>query len=185
MTITPSRMIPLGTKAPEFVLKDVVSGKTVQFSGLHSEKAMVVLFMCNHCPFVRHIIKEVITLANDYIPQGIGFMAINSNDVKDYPADSPENMKKLAEELKFPFPYLYDETQEVAKAYGAECTPDFFIFDQSLACVYRGQFDDSRPGNPLLVTGQDLKSALDHLLKGEPISQNQKPSIGCNIKWKR
>ena len=184
MAVTPSQMIPLGTKAPDFNLHDVVSGKVLNLSDLKSDKATVVMFICNHCPFVKHIIKEVINVANQYIPKGISFIAINSNDVEDYPEDSPANMKKLAGDLKFPFPYLYDETQEIAKAYDAACTPDFFVFDQSLSCVYRGQFDDSRPGNKIPVTGKDLKASLDSIISGEPVPQDQKPSVGCNIKWK-
>lgn len=184
MALTPSRMIPLGTKAHEFTLKDVTSGKTLRLSELKSEKATVIIFMCNHCPYVKHLLKELITVANLYIPQGISFVGISSNDVEHYPDDSPENMKKLAKSLSFPFPYLYDETQEVAKAFGAECTPDFFVFDKNLSCVYRGQFDASKPGSAIPLTGNDLKTALDCILKGEPIPQDQKPSIGCNIKWK-
>jgi len=184
MAVTPSQMIPLGTKAPDFSLQDVVSGKVLNLSDLKSNKATVIMFICNHCPFVKHIIKELINVANQYTPKGISFIAINSNDVEDYPEDSPPNMKKLAEELMFPFPYLYDETQEIAKAYDAACTPDFYVFDQSLSCVYRGQFDDSRPGNQIPVTGKDLKAALDSIISGEPVPQDQKPSIGCNIKWK-
>ncbi|EKE10556.1 MAG: Thioredoxin family protein [uncultured bacterium] len=184
MAVTPSQMIPLGTKAPNFTLKDVVSGKTVSLSQLKSKKANVVVFMCAHCPFVKHVEKELVKLANDFIPKGVSFIAISSNDVLSYPEDSPENMKRQAKDFKFPFPYLYDETQEIARAYGAECTPDFFVFDDSLHCVYRGQFDDSRPGNQMPVTGEDLRKALRCLLEGKPISENQKPSSGCNIKWK-
>lgn len=184
MALTPSHMIPLNTRASEFSLQDVVSGKEISLSEVKSANATVIMFICNHCPFVKHIQKELITLAHGYILQGVTFIAINSNDAKAYPDDSPQNMKKVAEDLKFPFPYLYDETQEVAKAYHATCTPDFFVFDKNLECVYRGQFDDSRPGNTISVTGKDLRVALECLLKGERISANQKPSIGCNIKWK-
>src|SRR3990167_3905544 len=184
MAITPSRMIPLGTKAPEFTLEDVTSGKTLSLSQLKSDKATVVVFMCAHCPFVKHLEKELVKVANHYIPKGIRFIAISSNDVVSHPDDSPENMKRQAEDYGFPFPYFYDSTQDVARAYGAECTPDFFVFDNALQCVYRGQFDDSRPGNQTPVTGKDLKEALDCLLEGRPISETQKPSIGCNIKWK-
>lgn len=184
MALTPSTMVPLGTKAPEFSLKDVISGKMLTLSQLKSDKASVVMFICNHCPFVKHVRKELVHVANDYIPKGVSFIAINSNDVQQYPEDSPENMMRTAEELKFPFPYLYDETQDVAKTYDAACTPDFFIFDQDLKCVYRGQFDDSRPGNDIPVTGKDLKNALSCLLNGDSVPQDQKPSIGCNIKWK-
>jgi peroxiredoxin len=184
MTITLSRMIPLGTKAPDFTLRDVVSGKTLSLSQLKSEKAIVVMFICAHCPFVRHIIRDLVKLANQYIPKGISFITISSNDAESYPMDSPENLKKQAEEFAFPFPYFYDSTQEIARAYGAECTPDFFVFDSRLHCIYRGQFDDSRPGNQIPVTGNDLKSALDSILEEKPVSEIQKPNTGCNIKWK-
>lgn len=184
MTITPSQMIPLGTKAPDFILRDVISGKTLSLSQLKSEKATVVVFMCAHCPFVRHIIRDLVKIANQYIPKNVSFIAISSNDAESYPADSPENLKKQAEEFKFPFPYFYDSTQEIAHAYGAVCTPDFFVFDSNLHCIYRGQFDDSRPGNKISVTGKDLKAALDSILEGKPVSEVQKPNTGCNIKWK-
>lgn len=185
MTVVSSNMVPLNILAPSFTLENTLSGKIVSLSQLQSRNATVIVFMCNHCPFVKHIRQELINVATQYIPKGISFIAINSNDVKDYPEDSPENMKKVAEELQFPFPYLYDETQEVAKAYDAACTPDFFVFDGDLKCVYRGQFDNSRPNNGLPVTGKDLRMALDCLLKGEPVPQDQKPSVGCNIKWKK
>ncbi|GFR38258.1 thioredoxin family protein [Insulibacter thermoxylanivorax] len=184
MAQTPSNMIPLGTQAPDFTLKDVVSGEKKSLSELKSDRATVIMFICNHCPFVKHVLDGLLQLANDYIPRGISFIAINSNDVEAYPDDSPENMKKLAEEKKFPFVYLFDETQEVAKAYQAACTPDFYIFDGSMKLVYRGQLDDSRPGNEIPVTGKDIRAALDAILAGEPVSEDQKPSIGCNIKWK-
>lgn len=184
MAVTPSHMIPLGTNAPDFSLPDVASGKMVSLSDLKSDKATVVMFICNHCPFVKHVRKELVALAKEYASQGIRFIAINSNDVEQYPEDAPLHMKTIAKEWGFSFPYLYDETQRVAKAYRAACTPDFFVFDQNLECVYRGQFDDSRPNNNLPVTGKDLKFALDCLLKGVPIPEVQKPSIGCNIKWK-
>lgn len=184
MAITPSQMIPLGTKAPDFTLRDVASGKTLSLSQLKSEKATVVMFICAHCPFVRHVIREVVKVANHYLPKGISFIAISSNDVESYPSDSPDNLKRQAEEFKFPFPYFYDSTQEIAHAYRAECTPDFFVFDSGLHCAYRGQFDDSRPGNEIPVTGKDLKAALDAILEGKPVSEVQKPNTGCNIKWK-
>lgn len=184
MAVTPSNMIPLGTKAPDFILRDVVSGKEMTLSRLKSDKATVIMFICNHCPFVHHIQKELINVANQYIPQGVSFAAISANDVSQYPDDGPQGMKKVAEALKFPFPYFYDESQDVARAYEAACTPDFFVFDMNLKCVYRGQFDESRPGNNIPVSGNDLKTALDCLLKGNPVPQDQKPSIGCNIKWK-
>jgi len=185
MPITPSTMIPLGTQAPDFTLFDTVSGKTLALKNLKSDKATVLIFMCNHCPFVKHIRNELIHVARDYMPDGVNFIAINSNDPQQYSEDSPENMKHVAEELKFPFPYLFDGTQEVAKAYDAVCTPDFFIFDSNMKCVYRGQFDDSRPSNDIPVTGKDLRTALDALLENRPVPQDQKPSIGCNIKWKK
>lgn len=178
-------MIPLGTKAPSFSLRDTLSGKHFTLSQLKSDRATVIMFLCNHCPFVKHIQSEIIHVAHQYIPEGISFIAINSNDASAYSEDSPHNMKKIAEDLKFPFPYLYDDTQEVAHAYGAECTPDFFVYDRGLSCVYRGRFDDSRPNNHIPITGKDLKTALDCILKDEPVPQNQKPSTGCDIKWKR
>lgn len=184
MAVVSSNMTSLNTVASSFKLKDTISGKTFSLSELKSTKATVIVFMCNHCPFVKHILQELINVANDYIPKGVSFIAINANDIESYPEDSPENMKKVAKELHFPFPYLFDETQEVAKAYNAMCTPDFFIYDQNLKCVYQGQFDDSRPGNGVPVTGTDLKMALESLLKDEPIPQNQKASMGCSIKWK-
>ncbi|HEY8529514.1 MAG TPA: thioredoxin family protein [Paenibacillaceae bacterium] len=185
MADTPSKMIPLGTVASDFALTDAVSGKTMSLSELKSGIATVIVFMCNHCPFVRHIIDQLVQTANDYIPKGIRFIAINSNDPEQYPEDSPEEMKKWAEQKRFPFPYLFDATQEVARAYGAACTPDFFVFDGNLRLVYRGQFDGSRPGNGVPVTGSDLRAALDCLLEGRPVPSDQKPSLGCNIKWKK
>jgi hypothetical protein len=142
------------------------------------------MFICNHCPFVKHVQGELVKVASDYQPKGIAFVAISANDVRSYPDDSPENMKAVAERLGYPFPYLYDESQEVARSYKAACTPDFYIFDGDLRLVYRGQLDDSRPGNRVPVTGSDLRAALDAILAGRPVDANQKPSIGCNIKWK-
>lgn len=185
MAATPSNMIPLGTVASDFALTDAVSGKTMSLSELKSDIATVIVFMCNHCPYVRHIIDQLVQTANDYIPKGIRFVAINSNDAEQYPEDSPEEMKKWAEQKRFPFPYLFDATQEVARAYGAACTPDFFVFDGNLRLVYRGQFDGSRPGSGVPVTGSDLRAALDCLLEGRPVPTDQKPSLGCNIKWKK
>lgn len=184
MAQTPSTMVSLGTKAPNFSLPDTVSGKNLSLENLKSEKATVIMFICNHCPFVKHVNKELVRLANDYIPKGISFIGISSNDVANYPEDSPEKMKQVAKELGYPFPYLYDESQEVARAYDAACTPDFFIYDKELKLVYRGQLDDSRPSNGIPVTGKDIRAALDCLLGGKLISSEQKPSIGCNIKWK-
>ena len=185
MVATPSVMIPLGTAAPDFNLPDTVSGEDFSLGALKSDNATVVMFICNHCPFVKHVQPELVQLAKDYQPSGIAFVAISSNDVDNYPADSPENMKADAERLGYPFPYLYDESQEVARAYSAACTPDFFIFDGDLKLVYRGQLDDSRPGNGVPVTGRDIRNALDNILGGQPVGAEQRPSVGCNIKWKK
>lgn len=184
MAKTPSSMIPLGTRAPDFTLLDAVSGQTKSLQDLKSNVATVIMFICNHCPFVKHIREELAALANQYQPEGISFIAINANDVDHYPEDSPENMAQEAQTYGYRFPYLYDETQQVAKAYDAQCTPDFFIFDADLACVYRGQLDNSRPGNGIPVTGVDMRAALDNILAAKPINPQQKPSVGCNIKWK-
>ncbi|WP_166241856.1 redoxin domain-containing protein [Paenibacillus turpanensis] len=177
-------MVALGTKAPDFSLPNVVSGTTVSLQDIKSDRATLVMFICNHCPFVKHVMDELVQLGRDYIPKGVSVIAISSNDAEQYPDDSPEEMKKLAQEKSFPFPYLYDETQQVAKAFDAACTPDFYILDGSLSIVYRGQLDDSRPGNDVPVTGKDIRTALDALLSGSPVSQEQRPSLGCNIKWK-
>jgi thiol-disulfide isomerase/thioredoxin len=185
MAQTLSNMVPLGTTASDFILPDTISGKILSLSELKSNKGTLIMFICNHCPFVKHVNKELVRLANDYIPKGISFIAISSNDVTNYPEDSPEKMKEVAQALRYPFPYLYDESQEVARAYGAACTPDFFIYDKSLKLVYRGQLDDSRPSNGIPVSGKDIRAALDCLLAGKPISHEQKPSMGCNIKWKK
>jgi thiol-disulfide isomerase/thioredoxin len=184
MAATETTQIPLGFKAPDFKLPDAVSGREMSLDDLKGEHATVVMFICNHCPFVKHINPELVRLANDYMPKGVSFIAINSNDVENYPEDSPENMKLYAERLGYPFPYLFDETQEVARAYHAACTPDFSIFDKDLLCVYRGQLDGSRPGNSVPNDGRDIRSALDNILSGRPVSSDQKPSLGCNIKWK-
>ena len=184
MVKTASSMIPLGTKAAGFALLDAVSGKKRNLQELQSDVATVIMFICNHCPFVKHIRTELATLANNYQPQGVAIIAINSNDAETYPEDSPDNMKIEAQTYGYSFPYLYDETQQVAKAYGAECTPDFYVFDGSMVCVYRGQLDDSRPGNGIEVTGKDLRAALDSVISNNSVNEDQKPSIGCNIKWK-
>jgi peroxiredoxin len=184
MAATPSTMMPLGTIAPSFTLLDTVSSKTYSLSELRGEKGTVLMFLCNHCPYVLHVNEEIVKIANEYQAKGISFIAISSNDVVNYPQDSPEMMKVQAEKVGYTFPYLYDETQDVARAYDAACTPDIFLFDEKLACVYRGQLDDSRPKNDVPVTGKDLRNALDSLLDGKEISENQIPSIGCNIKWK-
>lgn len=184
MARTPSNMLPLGTVAPHFELKDVTTRSSIRLSETPHYNATVIMFICNHCPFVKHINNELTRLANDYIPKGIRFLAINSNDVENYPDDSPENMILSAKLYQYPFPYLFDETQEVAKAYNAACTPDFFVFDSHLSLMYRGQLDDSRPGNSVPVTGESLRQALDCILNNKALDFEQKPSIGCNIKWK-
>jgi len=184
MVETPSKMVPLGTKAPDFTLPDTISGKRMSLEELKSEQATVVMFICNHCPYVKHLQGQLVELANDYIPQGVAFIAISSNDADGYPEDRPERMQEVAQRLGYPFPYLYDEPQEVAKAYKAACTPDFYIFDQEMKLVYRGQLDSSRPNSGVPVTGQDVRSALDNLLAGKPVDPHQVPSLGCNIKWK-
>ena len=184
MAQTPSNMMPLGTQAPKFTLPDTISGKDLNLKDLKGEKATVIMFICNHCPFVKHIEDELVKLGQEYPAKGVSLVAISANDVESYPQDSPEKMKQLAESLGYNFPYLYDETQEVAKAYEAACTPDFYIFNERLECAYRGQLDDSRPGNNVPVTGSDLRDALNSILSGVQISQNQKPSVGCNIKWR-
>ncbi len=183
MALTPSNMMPLGTRAPDFTLPDTVSGAQKTLSGLKSETATVIMFICNHCPFVRHVRHELLNISREYQPKGISFIAISANDAAEYPDDSPENMKRTAQELQFSFPYLYDASQDVARSYQAACTPDLYVFDRDLACVYRGQLDDSRPGNNIPVTGHDLRQALDDVLAGKPVNQVQKPSTGCNIKW--
>ena len=182
MAQTPSNMLPLGTRAPDFTLPDTVSSRNLSLDQLKGGKGTVVMFICNHCPFVQHINAGLVQAAKDYQGKGIAFVAISSNDVATYPDDSPERMKETARQAGYPFAYLYDESQAVAKAYQAACTPDLYLFDASLACVYRGQFDDARPGNGAPVTGKDLRAAMDALLAGKPISPAQKPSVGCNIK---
>jgi thiol-disulfide isomerase/thioredoxin len=184
MVLTPSTMLPLGTGAPDFKLWCAVNEREYSLDDLKSDKATVIMFICNHCPYVKHVQIGLVELASDYTRKGISFIAINSNDVENYPDDSPENMKLVAERIGYTFPYLFDENQEVAKAYDAACTPDFYIFDGDLSCVYRGQMDDSRPGNGKPVTGEHIRDALDRLLDGESVSEEQIPSIGCNIKWK-
>lgn len=184
MVQTSSNMMPLGTIAPEFNLLDTVSGEYKNLQELKGEKATLIMFICNHCPFVKHIEEQLVKLGQDYLAKDISVIAISSNDVESYPDDSPNKMKQLAESLGYSFPYLYDESQDVAKAYDAACTPDFYIFDKDMKCVYRGQFDDSRPGNNIPVSGADVRNVLDAILNGSKISDVQKPSIGCNIKWK-
>lgn len=185
MAETPSTMIPLGTKAPDFKLLDTCSGKLVSLQELKSSVATVIMFICNHCPYVIHIQKHLVAFANVYQKRGMRFIAISSNDAKHYPADAPDKMAIEAHNNQYPFPYLYDETQETAKAYRAACTPDLYVFDKNLLCVYRGRFDDSTPGNRRPVTGNDLREALDNVLAGRSVDWDQKPSVGCNIKWRK
>ena len=184
MARTPSNMLPLGTQAPNFKLLDTVSDTTLSLEQLKGEKGTVILFICNHCPFVIHVNTELVRLANAYTSKGIAFIAISSNDAINYPQDGPDKMKEHAISEAYPFPYLYDASQEVAKAYDAACTPDLFLFDANLSLTYRGQLDNSRPGNDIPVTGKDLSHAMDCLLAHTKNEQPQKPSIGCNIKWK-
>jgi len=184
MARTESNEFKNGTKAPDFNLLNTIDDNFLSLDKAKGEKGTVIMFICNHCPFVIHVNEELVKLANEYQPKGINFIAISANDVENYPQDAPHLMKKLAEEESFPFPYLYDETQEVAKAYNAACTPDFYVFDADLKAVYHGQLDDSRPGNGKPVTGIDLRNSLDNLLENKSVLENQKPSIGCGIKWK-
>jgi peroxiredoxin len=184
MVKTLSTMLELGTPAPDFVLPDVVSGKTVSLDSVSGKKALLVMFICRHCPFVKHIEEELARLGRDYRDEYVAIVAISSNDADTFPDDRPESLKEMAEQLGIAFPYLYDETQEVAMAYAAACTPDFYLFDESRLLVYRGQLDDSRPCNGVPVTGRDLRAAIDSVLSGQPVIEDQKPSIGCNIKWK-
>ncbi len=184
MAVTASKMLTLGIPAPNFSLPDT-EGNIVSPANFEESPALLVIFMCNHCPFVKHILSDLVSLAKEYQAKGVAVVGINSNDVANYPEDSPQMMAKLAEEAGFTFPYLYDETQEVAKAYQAACTPDFFLFDKERRLAYRGQMDDSRPSNNIPVTGLDLIKAMDAVLAGRKVSNEQKPSIGCNIKWKQ
>lgn len=183
MALTPSTMLPLGTAAPDFKLPDA-DGKTVALADFKGRPALLVIFMCNHCPYVKHIRAGLAQLARDYLPRGVALVGINANDAANYPEDSPARMKEEVKSAGYLFPYLHDETQAVARAYRAACTPDVYLFDQSRRLVYRGQFDDSRPGNGIPVTGKDLRAALDSVLAGQPVAPDQKPGIGCNIKWK-
>jgi peroxiredoxin len=183
MALLTSTMMPLGTSAPDFSLPDTVSGATLSLQELRSPKATVILFICNHCPYVHHINKALVQVAHTYQAKGVRFVAISSNNVATHAQDAPEHMTQVAKEQGYPFPYLYDESQAVAKAYGAECTPDLFVFDTELKCAYRGRFDASRP-NMGQATGADLANALDALLANEPVDPEQHPSMGCSIKWK-
>lgn len=184
MARTPSNMLPLNTVASDFSLLDTVSGKINSLQDLKGEKATVIMFICNHCPFVIHVNEELVNVANSYSEKGVSFIAISSNDVINYPQDGPDKMTLHAKANNYPFPYLYDETQDVAKAYDAACTPDLYVFDKDMKLKYRGQLDDSRPGNEIPVSGKDLRNALDCVLENRDITAQQKPSIGCNIKWK-
>ncbi len=185
MALTHSSMLALGTKATDFKLMDTITGKSYRLlKEAKDSKATVIMFICNHCPYVKHVIHELVQLAKDYQAKSISFVAISANDAVNYPEDAPEKMTQLAKQLSFSFPYLYDETQSTAKVYQAACTPDFFIFDKDFFCVYRGQLDGSRPGNKIPVTGKDIRSALDNILQGKPLNPLQIPSMGCNIKWK-
>ncbi len=184
MAMTPSNMLPLGTVAPNFHLIDTVSDTTIGLNEAKGVKGTMIMFICNHCPFVIHVSPEISKMAKEYQSQGIQFIAISSNDVVNYPQDGPDLMRQVAQREDYSFPYLYDATQEVAKAYDAACTPDFYLFDHDLQLRYRGQLDDSRPGNGISLSGSDLRHAMDALLNNTDINAIQKPSIGCNIKWK-
>ncbi len=184
MANTLSNMLPLGTKAPDFNLLDTISDNLLSLHNLKGKLGTVIMFICNHCPFVLHVNNQLVKIAQDYSKKGISFIAISSNNAVNYPQDGPEKMKIQATNEQYPFPYLYDESQEIAKAYNAACTPDIYLFDADLKLNYRGQLDDSRPGNGIPVTGDDLRHALDCLIENKENTQLQKPSIGCNIKWK-
>ena len=185
MSATESNMLPLGTVAPTFSLVEPLTGKNCSLDELKSEKATLVMFICNHCPFVRHVNPQLVALALDYMPKGVSIIATSANDVESYPDDSPIKMAETAQRLGYPFPYLYDESQDVARAYHAACTPDFFLFDGEMKLVYRGQLDSSRPSNAIPVDGSDLRRAIDAVLAGKKVDERQLPSIGCNIKWKK
>jgi len=184
MALTQSTMFPLGNQAPTFTLPDTVSGTTVSLDELAGSVATVVMFICNHCPYVKHIDQGLLALVKDYQNDSVRFIAISSNDVNQFPEDAPDQMAQTAQHLGYPFPYLYDSTQAVARAYQAACTPDFYVFDASLLCVYRGRMDAATPGNGIPVTGADLRTALDAVTTGDPVNPDQQPSMGCNIKWK-
>lgn len=184
MSVTPSTMLPLGTAMPDAVLPDTVSGQQRSLHALRGEQGTLVVFICNHCPFVKHIESGLLRFAHDYLPRGLAIIAISSNDAEQYPQDGPAAMQEHARVKGYPFPYLYDESQQVARAFQAACTPDWYLFDGASRLVYRGQFDGSRPGNAVPVTGADLRAATDQLLVGRSIDVDQKPSAGCNIKWR-
>jgi peroxiredoxin len=185
MALTASTMLVLGTAAPDFRLPDVVSGSTISLATFAGKPALLVMFICRHCPYVVHVKDELARLGCDYVAKGVGVVAISANDVKHYPEDAPDQLKAMAQTLGFTFPFCYDESQSVAKAYTAACTPDFFLFDRDRKLVYRGQLDDSRPDNGKPLTGRDLRAALDTVLAGQPVGREQLPSLGCNIKWKK
>lgn len=185
MALTASSMLPLGTKVPAFSLPDTVSGRTLAFDDVKGAQATVVMFICNHCPYVKHVNPELVRLARDYGKRGVGFVAISSNDAQNYPEDAPEKMKQVAREMAYPFPYLYDESQAIAKRYQAACTPDFFVFDRRQHLIYRGRLDQSSPGNGKPLTGADLREALEAVLNEKPVNPDQNPSMGCNIKWRK
>jgi len=184
MALTASTMLPLGTKAPDLNLPDVISNQTISIANFVGKKALLVMFICQHCPFVKHVQHQLAQIGRDYSKQNVAIVAISANDVNHYPDDAPEKLKEMAEELGFTFPFCYDESQGTAKTYTAACTPDFFLFDTDQRLVYRGQLDDSRPSNDQPVDGHDLRTALEQVLAGQSVRQDQKPSIGCNIKWK-
>lgn len=179
-----SVMLPLGTSAPPFTLRDIVSGQVYSLDSFTGKAALLVMFLCRHCPYVQHVQHEIARLGQDYADTALGIIAISSNDPAQYPDDAPERLKDMAQRLGFRFPFCFDETQEIAKAYKAACTPDFYLFDAGRRLVYRGQLDDSRPSNRIPVTGRDLRAAIEAVLAGKPVAPNQKPSIGCSIKWK-
>jgi len=184
MVLTPSTMLELGTKALDFALPDVVTGKMISLDTFSGSRAFLVIFLCRHCPYVQHVREELAKLGRDYFDQSVGIVAISANDAANYPDDRPESLNEFTVELGLNYPLCYDESQNTAKAYTAACTPDFFLYDDRRKLVYRGQLDDSRPGNNIPVTGRDLRAALDAVLAGNPVSSQQKPSLGCNIKWK-
>ena len=184
MVRTASTMVALGTQAPDFHLPDVISGQIISLESFATKSALLVMFICRHCPYVKHIQSELARIGKDYQSRDVGIVAINSNDIQQQPDDAPESLKSMTQEIGFTFPFCYDESQAIAKAYAASCTPDFFLFDSNRKLAYRGQLDDSRPSNGLPVTGRDLRAALDALLTGQPVSQEQRASLGCNIKWK-
>ena len=184
MVAVPSTMLPLGTRVPDFSLVNAVDGRTVSPADFRDRQALLVMFICNHCPYVKHVMQEIGRVAADYRPKGVRIVAINSNDIQSHPDDAPQHMKALAKAEGWTFPFLFDESQEVARAFRAACTPDFFVFDRDRRLVYRGQLDDSRPKKDVPVTGRDLRAALDAVVSGNPVPAGQTPSIGCSIKWK-